>query len=112
MQNSLPLKKKRWGYNTVTRVVERFEDMSPRGRLRLLQQTDGDIIVCIVEDPNGPNDGAVVDVEFCTSGNGGGGSPHTLLALRQLMDAMRLDNIENHKPSRRGELGLDDDTVR
>lgn len=87
----------------MTQVVERFEDMSPRGRLRLLQQRDGDIIVCIVEDPNGPNGGAVIDVEFCTSG---GGSHHTLLALRQLMDAMQLDNIENRNQSRRGEVGL------
>jgi hypothetical protein len=32
--------------------AERFEDMSPRGRLRVLQQDDGDIIVEVVEDPH------------------------------------------------------------
>lgn len=71
--------------------VERNEDMSRLGRLRLLQQTDGDIIIAVQSEENGliqPGD----SVEFCTSG---GRSPHTLAALRNLMKAMELDNLEN-----------------
>ena len=30
------------------RIAERFEDMSPRGRLRVIQQEDGDMIVEVV----------------------------------------------------------------
>lgn len=83
--------------------AERFEDMSPRGRLRVLQQDDGDIIVCVVEDPSSHNGGTIADVEFCTSG---GKSPKTLAALQALMQAMAEDNADRPYCSRRGERGL------
>lgn len=90
------------------RTVERFEDMSPRGRLRLLQQSDGDILVCVVSDPNGPDEGVSPSVEFCTSG---GKSPKTLAALSALMAAMAEDNQDRPHCSRRGERGLGVDAV-
>jgi hypothetical protein len=75
-----------------TRVIERHEDMSPLGRLRLIIQQDGDILVCLVPDPD---DYRRSDVEFCTVGSGGGKSPHTLRALRALAEAMEQDNREH-----------------
>jgi hypothetical protein len=83
--------------------AERFEDMSQRGRLRVVQQDDGDMVVGIVEDPAGPNGGVMVGVEFCTSG---GKSPKTLTALRRLMQAMAEDNADRPHCHRRGEQGL------
>ena len=50
-----------------TKFAERFEDMSRLGRLHVLQQDDGDMIVAIIEDPNNPSYGFPT-VEFCTSG--------------------------------------------
>ena len=76
--------------------VERFEDMSPRGRMRLIQQKDGDIIIALIPDPNSRDRD---DVEFCLSG---GQSPHTLKALRELLSAMERDNAENPQDNRRG----------
>lgn len=78
----------------VERRVDRTEDMSARGRLRLFQQTDGDIIVSAQSE----RDGLIQvgdSVEFCVPGPGGGRSPRTLAALRGLMDAMEADNREN-----------------
>ena len=86
-----------------TRVAERFEDMSVRGRLRLLQQDDGDIVVAIITDPDSDARGLSASVEFCTSG---GHSFRTLTALKALMEAMARDNRENTHCPRRGERGL------
>lgn len=87
------------------RTAERFEDMSPRGRLQVLQQSDGDMIVCIIEDPDsrGCCAGLSASVEFCTSG---GKSPKTLAALRALMEAMAEDNADPRCAGRRGERGM------
>ncbi len=83
--------------------AERFEDMSPRGRLRILQQDDGDMLVYVIEDPDSQKNGASAGVEFCTSG---GKSPKTLAALRSLMLAMAEDNADRPTCHRRGEFGL------
>jgi hypothetical protein len=84
-------------------VVERFEDMSPRGRLRLIRQDDGDVLVCVITDPNGPDEGVAVSVEFCTRG---GTSYETLIALNALMQAMAEDNMDRPHCSRGGERGM------
>jgi hypothetical protein len=76
-----------------TRTVDRNEDMSARGRLRLIQQEDGDIIVAVQPEENGLIMGGSA-VEFCSPVAGGGRSPHTLAALRALMDAMEKDNAD------------------
>jgi hypothetical protein len=87
----------------MTNQAERFEDMSRRGRLRIIQQDDGDMIVYVIEDPNSINGGASAGVEFCTSG---GKSPKTREALRALMLAMAEDNADRPHCHRRGEHGL------
>lgn len=86
------------------KIAERFEDMSPRGRLRVIQQDDGDMIVCVIEDLESGSGcaGLSASVEFCTSG---GKSPKTLAALRDLMFAIAEDN-QGRDPHRRGERGL------
>jgi len=76
----------------MVKKIERLEDMSPRGRLRLTRQ-DGDIIVAVQSDKDGllqPGD----SVEFCSIGIGGGRSRHTYAALLALMEAMERDNAE------------------
>jgi len=80
------------------RMAERFEDMSPHGKLQVLQQDDGDMIVTVIEDTEsrGPCAGLGASVEFCTSG---GKSPKTLAALRALMLAIAEENTE--KPQAR-----------
>lgn len=86
-------------------IAERFEDMSPRGRLRVLQQDDGDMSVAVIEDLQSGSlcAGLMASVEFC---NSGGKSPRTLDALRALMMAMAEDNAAKASCSRRGETGL------
>lgn len=72
---------------------ERNEDMSPDGKLRLIVQDDGDIIVAM----NGRtmNDApCIAQLEFCSVGSGGGRSPHTREALRNLIVAIQRDNQE------------------
>ena len=81
----------------------RKEDMSPDGRLRVWRQDDGDMIVEVLKfyddngsplkDSRGNRTMERASVEFCTF-NGGGHSPHTLQALRALMDAIKKDNEE------------------
>lgn len=75
-------------------VVERLEDMSSRGRLRLIEQMDGDIIVAVQSMEDGFL-GIGDSVEFCSGYSGGGKSPHTMEALRNLMEAIKKDNAEN-----------------
>lgn len=72
--------------------VERFEDMSPTGRLRIMRQDDGDMIVVVIE-----GDGASNAVEFCTPMSGGGQSCRTHNALRVLMVAMAQDELERRQ---------------
>ena len=87
------------------RMAERFEDMSRRGRLRVFQQDDGDMIVSVVEDLDSPNPtaGLSCSVEFCTSG---GKSPKTFEALLALMLAMADENAATPHCARRGERGM------
>lgn len=70
---------------------ERFEDMSQLGRLRVLWDDDGDVIVAIVPDPKERDNGSV---EFCIPGSGGGQSTHTHKALIELLKAIKRDNEE------------------
>lgn len=82
----------------MTEVIERLEDMSIKGRLRLYLQEDGDIIIAVHEQTSDGLVGCGESVEFCTSG---GKSPRTLAALRMLAEAMRQDNAE--RPLSRGD---------
>ena len=68
--------------------LQRPSDMDPSVVLRLTRQEDGDIIVSI-----GPAGHRLheAEVEFCTV-VGGTASPHTMRALRALLNAMEADN--------------------
>lgn len=72
---------------------ERFEDMSPTGKLSLMIQDDGDVIVTIWPDSKVEDSLQHVYVEFCTY-SGGGQSPRVRKALMVLAEAIRRDNEE------------------
>lgn len=76
---------------------ERFEDMSPDGRLGIMIQPDGDVIVAIygrgITDRQ--EDMQLIQVEFCFPGSGGGQSSRTRAALQAVAEAIRLDNEES-----------------
>lgn len=70
----------------------RNEDMSPDGKLTVIMQEDGDLIVAIDSyDAMGFRSSA--SAEFCTHG-GGGYSKHTREALIKLAEAIEKDNKE------------------
>lgn len=73
------------------KIVERCEDMSTLGRLRLIRDDDGDIIVAVQPEKDGRRMTGS-SVEFCAGGAGGGKSPRTRKALAALMVAMEADN--------------------
>jgi hypothetical protein len=79
----------------MTRFTERREDMSPRGHICIGYDDDGDMLLAVKSSSNGDE---MIDewasVEFCTIGMGGGNSPNTLKALRDLMVAVEKDNLE------------------
>lgn len=79
-------------------AVERPEDMSQKGKLRVFVEDDGYVIVAVheeVKDDDGtPMVGPGVDVQFCVPHPGGGHSPETWKALLALAKAMRRD-VEN-----------------
>lgn len=74
--------------------TQRFDDMSPDGRLQVFLEEDGDVVVGIVKED------IIVSVEFCSPGSGGGLSPNTLMALRQLAIAMEKDNRNDNSNNR------------
>ena len=67
----------------------RTEDMSPDGTLTVIFQPDGDGVVSVCNEK-----GHWSTVEFCSPGSGGGRSPNTLRALRELALAIEKDNQE------------------
>jgi hypothetical protein len=72
------------------RWVERYEDMSPDGKLRVFLQPDGDVVLSIFDSGKQ----MMASIEFCSVGSGGGRSPNTLEALRNLYRAIERDNKE------------------
>ena len=82
-------------------AVERPDDMSQKGKLRLFVEDDGDIIVAVheeVQDEQGqPMVGAGADVQICAPFTGGGHSPETWEALHRLAIAMHHDNESRKK---------------
>lgn len=76
------------------RQVERNEDMSTTGVLRIHQQSDGDIIVICERMDVQEMKIERCAVEFCALGAGGGRSPKVRDALLTLMDAIEQDNAE------------------
>lgn len=80
-------------------TVERVEDMSPDGRLKLFREDDGDIIVSIIPPSKKLSKESMwledMQVQFCSLAGGGGRSRHTREALFTLMEAIEKDNAEN-----------------
>lgn len=74
--------------------VSRRDDMSKTGKLSLSIQDDGDICISIsnYDEEGNALDTGWVGLEFCTPAQGGGKSPKTLEALRNLFEAMKADN--------------------
>jgi hypothetical protein len=79
----------------------RKEDLSPDGHLRVTLQDDGDVLITAMDQH-----GDAVTVEFCSTGSGGGGSPRTLKAIRNLFIAMAQDNEDSACAARRGPRGV------
>lgn len=80
--------------DTATRIA----DMHPTRGLKVMLDSDGDIHIYITQDgfpvegmDTGDVNARIASIEFCTSG---GRSRHTMEVLRQLPDAMRLDQLE------------------
>ena len=71
--------------------VERREDMSPDGILRVQRQSDGDVVITILSSDR-KNGFGIASVEFCGPMTGGGSSENTWKALLQLAAAMDDDN--------------------
>ncbi len=68
------------------RDVARRQDMGP-GHFRLAFDSENDVVVEVFDGKRSTR------VEFCTTGSGGGRSPHTRQALLGLMAAMERDNL-------------------
>ena len=95
------------------RIVDRKESVSPNGRLQLIIEPDGDVIVSVYPDPDeqGLGEESIPGtVQICTPFSGGGGSPRTHRALLALFRAMSEDNADEMYGNRRGDHpGLIDD---
>lgn len=77
--------------------AQRREDMSPDGWMQVGVQNDGDVVVSF-QGRNCVGEPVLGCVEFCALGAGGGRSPHTRVALEELLAAMEKDNQENPIP--------------
>lgn len=81
----------------ILRRVDRLEDMSPDGKLTLVIEPDGDIVVEVTTwtSPSGGQMFRQAQVQFCACGSGGGRSPETRKALLALFQAIEKDNREH-----------------
>lgn len=72
----------------------RREDMTSEGKLTVIMQEDGDMIVTVYGESLSPDRMHSASVEFCTPWSGGGRSRHTRKALQDLAIAIQKDNLE------------------
>jgi hypothetical protein len=86
-------------------IYERFEDMSPDGRLQVVIDSDGDVCIGIVPSSDEVRHFAP-SVEFCTVSVGGGNSPRVRQALLDLAEAIMLDNQYVSQSAKRKRAGL------
>ena len=76
--------------------VTRFEDNSPSGRMNVIYRFDGDVAIQIVPDREQRSGNPLMPtVGFRMPNIGGGHSPHTRLAIIELIKAIERDNEEN-----------------
>jgi hypothetical protein len=83
-------------------MISRKHDMSPDGSLTVCADQSGDMCLSIFDDENK----CVANLEFCTRGSGGGGSPETHKALRELFVALVKDQHSSASCSRDGRFPL------
>lgn len=83
-------------------TIQRKHDMSPSGELTVMVDGDGDMCLSIWDDGRG----VMADLEFCTPGTGGGGSPKTYQALRNLFIAMVEDQVGERNINRNGRFEI------
>ena len=81
------------------RQCTRLDDMHPRRGIRVSQDQDGDVHIAILQDGDillgcDQNGDLIASKAEFVLGGGGGRSPHTTNALRELMDAIDRDNAE------------------
>lgn len=74
--------------------VGRRDDMSATGKLEVMLDNDGDVIVHVCKGDTAEK-WESASVEFCAGGSGGGRSHRTRVALINLMVAMEADNAES-----------------
>ena len=84
-------------------MIERKDDMSFNGHLTVSVQPDGDMCVSIYDSEREQ----IASIEFCQPGMGGGGSPRTHAALRELFVAMVEDQAVETNSSRNGRFEVD-----
>lgn len=82
--------------------ARRKEDMSPDGFLDVFIDTDDNDIHVTVCGEGHDGEMVIASVEFCCTGMGGGKSPKTREALRNLFKAIKEDNAQS--PSRAVEV--------
>jgi hypothetical protein len=70
------------------KIYERYEDMSPDGKLTIIIDEDGDTLISSTKEQ------FHINLEFCTPMIGGGQSARVHMALRMLALAIKLDNEE------------------
>jgi hypothetical protein len=73
---------------------ERRDDMSPDGKLYVMQQPDGDMCIAIYGTGMISDEMRFASIEFTSPGAGGGRSPKVIQALRALAIAMQEDNAD------------------
>lgn len=84
--------------------VQRRDDMSTTGKLTVMLQRDGDVVVNISQGEKFEEFESAT-VEFCAGGGGGGRSMRTREALIALMVAIEADNAERPIPDADGVRG-------
>lgn len=72
---------------------QRYEDMSPTGRLAVMIEEDGDVIVTVIPDSKAFNS-FTKSAQFCTF-IGGGRSPAVREAILKLAQAILQENLDN-----------------
>jgi hypothetical protein len=88
----------------MSQTLTRPGDMHPITSLNVHLQDDGDVVLWVGHPrfPS-PDPDCEKEVEFTTIGSGGGRSPHTYKALRNLIEAIKRDNDNEPIYSNRGD---------
>ena len=81
-------------HGSLPMLIHRPEDMSKEGKLSVCRDNEGDILISVITSPDRMNELAPA-IEFVSQCRR---SPRTFAALNELIEAMRLDNLEKPLP--------------